>query len=1458
MESASVGNDGCAYRSRGYQLEMLEASRKENIIVAMDTGSGKTHIAILRIIDELERSDSGDKLIWFLAPTVALCLQQHQVISSQILSVKTKVLTGLDNVDRWTDQIIWDKVLRDVRVVVSTYAVLADALSHGFVQMSRLGLLIFDEAHHCMRGHPANKIMQNHYNRSLLMLGPDAVPRILGLTASPVVRSSANELQVIESNLNAVCKTPRVHRTELLENTHRPNLVRVDYLPGEKDDYGKESRLLGHLMRCCGAYEIEDDPWIESLRAKRKTAALEEALRTGKTFCREQLRTFQDRSRHIYEELGGWAADFFIGASIDQLRRSLEDTTDDMSLLDRMERVYLLELLLPMPELGSFEENTHVSPKLGVLLDVLEKMDRPEFSGLLFAKQRATVAVLARLLSQHPRTRDRFQCAADMQLDTLEEFRAGRKNLIVATDVLEEGIDISACSLVICYDRPANLKSFVQRRGRARHRESTYVVMISAEDDAMSLQKWQNLEQAMIKAYQDDERHRQVAVDQEAVEESVNESLWVSKTNALLTADGAIQHLLHFCDVLPKAEYADNRPMFGFQTNSDGLVWGEVILPNSVHPAVRRTVGNSWWRTERAARKEAAFQAYKALYAYGLVNDNLLPLTRKPELRFTEQPNLPSIIDAAGQYDPYVELALGRTSGRLCQSRIEVYRNGVIDDNFRVSLVVPRMTALPAPITLYWDLETTLVLVFEPQISDFVPTAEILKHMETTTAIYLQAPSSRRLGEEHDFVTLFIPDIPHEQLGQWIAQYGGNEPAMEVYARDPTSPPVGIVRDYSKYGEPRKFDRWIVPEQVSKSSPVEIECSPLPRRRNLLQVRTMLLAQEAEAEPPKKSCNIPAAACVVDKLPMRQGLFGLFVSAILDRLEAILVAHRLNNTVLKGVGMQNIRHVLTAISAPIAQGSTNYQRFEFFGDSVLKFTVSCQLFFRNPNWHEGYLSESRDKLIQNSNLARTALDNGIDSFVLASRFTPRRWAPPLVRNKLEPTPSKRKLSTKVLADVVESLIGAAYVDGGLRRAQICLHRFLPEIDIFTSDVSAAMLPPTSSTSNLIDPHRLAGLLGYTFREPALLTEALTHASCEHDMSTQSYQRLEFLGDAVLDMIVMAVIAAHPVQMDQGPMTLLKHSVVNANLLAFFCMDLNAPDEPNHVPQSSSNGNISTAPVQDQISLWRFLRSHGPSIPAARAACIERYQLLRDDINHALKHAKEYPWELFARLRPDKFLSDIIESTIGAMFVDSGGNLDVCHAFVERIGLLWYIQRAVADGVNVVHPRNIAQDMIKGVGFLVFKRKRIEAKGVPATYRCTAAVNKAEIAAVEGCASAEEAEVKVALAAIEATCYRLFLFARTDHNTLLNALNRRGIRLLLRHRLPSSRSWRRILAETMEHLCCLALNTIPGFAAAAAPAAQLFRRLDSRGCLAVHKTALAADHNHPITRLGFIFSQQDVQ
>ncbi|KAJ5657241.1 uncharacterized protein N7484_000890 [Penicillium longicatenatum] len=1353
-----------AYRPRGYQLEMLEASLKQNIIVAMDTGSGKTQIAILRIMAELEKGVPG-KLVWFLAPTVALCLQQHDAIASQIPSVKTRTLTGFDNVDRWTEQSTWNTALQEVRVVVSTHAVLADALSHGFVRMPQLALMVFDEAHHCMRRHPANKIMQNHYHPTLFKFGRQAVPRILGLTASPIVRSNSNELQNIEANLDAVCKTPRTHRKELLAHVHQPRLERVTYIPSETEDIGAASHMLQQLILCVQSYDVGSDPYIQMLRKQPETKVEAEIVAaSGKTYCAEQLNKFLEQSWHIYEELGGCATDFFIDACISQLRNSTISEME-MSELNREERAYILQVLAPIWVPAEVTDDANPMPlfssKFETLLQFLLKMDHSEFSGLIFVRRRITVSVLTAILSNHPSTKQRFRCAAyvgwsnnggresigdllsrDIQKDTLTEFREGIKNIIVATDVLEESLDVSRCSLVICFDKPSNLKSFVQRRGRARHQESTYAIMTSTDDETLNVQKWQDLERMMVEAYQDDARQRADALALEDIDEDVAEYIDVPSTGARLAAEDALQHLQHFCDLLPRNVDAQSRPLFTFNENSSGFLQGSVTLPSSIHPAVRRAEGKRWWRTERAARQEVAFQAYKALWQYGLVNDNLLPLTKKADLRFGEEKEIPALVECAEQWDPYVELSQAWSSPDVYQTDVEFFRNDCLDEDLMVSIVLPKLVAMPDTIPLYWDPETTLTAKFKSSTPLHSPTIETLHLIREITGIYFQAPSSRLQHPDRDYVVLFMPTVPLDQLQEWKNTNGGTEMLMEHYERDASNKPVGIIRDTAKYSEPRLFRKWIHSEEGTKIR-VDTECQSIPRRRNFLQPRTAAEASE-DGEGLVKLYVIPAAGCTVDKLPARKSMFGLLISAILDRLEATMVAKRLNDTILKGVGIQNLGHVLTAITTPIAQASTDYQLYEFFGDSVLKFTVACQLFFRQPTWHEGYLSESRDKVVQNKHLAYAALSTGLDSFILAKRFTPKKWTAPFISRKLiEPAESpQRTLSSKVLADVVEALIGAAFLDGGIRKAQACLHRFVPEIDIFTSDALSYVTPIPRGESNLIDTDSLASVIGYKFKDASLLTEALTHPSCEHDTTTQSYQRIEYLGDAVLDMLIIPLLAAHQGKTSQGKMTLTKHSVVNANLLAFFCMGLSGTQNslytkhPNMICDSKG------------VYLWRYLRFNGPTINPAREACLARFDGLRDEITAKIQHGDEYPWEPLTRLRPDKFMSDIMESVLGAIFIDSGGDLDQCRQFMERAGLLPYVRRILTDDVDVVHPRNAAQSLVRFEGNLVFKSRRVEKKGVPATYQCQAILNKEEIALVEGCGSSEEAEVRVAYMVIE--------------------------------------------------------------------------------------------------------------
>lgn len=70
-------------------------------------------------------------------------------------------------------------------------------------------------------------------------------------------------------------------------------------------------------------------------------------------------------------------------------------------------------------------------------------------------------------------------------------FKAGLSNCIVATDVVDEGIDVPNCTLIIRYDMPMDFRGYVQSKGRARHSSSQYMVLMQKDDSAF-LQRYES------------------------------------------------------------------------------------------------------------------------------------------------------------------------------------------------------------------------------------------------------------------------------------------------------------------------------------------------------------------------------------------------------------------------------------------------------------------------------------------------------------------------------------------------------------------------------------------------------------------------------------------------------------------------------------------------------------------------------------------------------------------------------------------------------------------------------------------------------------------------------------------------------------------------------------------------------------------------------------------------------
>lgn len=162
---------------REYQLELFELATKQNTIAVLDTGSGKTLIAVLLlrwIIDqELERRAKGDapKISFFLVQSVTLVYQQYSVLETNldhrvgnrleflnIVCANRRVhpqiarVCGADNTDNWNKE-KWSKLFSENKVIVCTAEILNQCLSHSYITMKQINLLIFDEAHHAKKNH---------------------------------------------------------------------------------------------------------------------------------------------------------------------------------------------------------------------------------------------------------------------------------------------------------------------------------------------------------------------------------------------------------------------------------------------------------------------------------------------------------------------------------------------------------------------------------------------------------------------------------------------------------------------------------------------------------------------------------------------------------------------------------------------------------------------------------------------------------------------------------------------------------------------------------------------------------------------------------------------------------------------------------------------------------------------------------------------------------------------------------------------------------------------------------------------------------------------------------------------------------------------------------------------------------------------------------------------------------
>ena len=276
----------------------------------------------------------------------------------------------------------------------------------------------------------------------------------------------------------------------------------------------------------------------------------------------------------------------------------------------------------------------------------------------------------------------------------------------------------------------------------------------------------------------------------------------------------------------------------------------------------------------------------------------------------------------------------------------------------------------------------------------------------------------------------------------------------------------------------------------------------------------------------------------------------------------------------------------------------------------------------------------------------------------------------------------------VLADVVESLIGSAYLHGGFSLGYECIKFF--DLGLKWEPLPVRIEQVLSRVGVELDsyPPQLGyveRMIGYTFKRKLLLIEALTHASYRQDNHTPSYERLEFLGDSVLDMIVTDYLYHAPGKnYSPGHMHLRKSALVNGHLLAYICLRMSCSVDT-FMPRANSQGLVEEIVDTEDIHLWKCMLHSSPKILEDQQNAATRFRLRREEIEELLTTGTIFPWASLTRLQAPKFFSDMVESIIGATYLDSQGDVPVVRKILHNLGIMPILERVVSDDIDVLHP-----------------------------------------------------------------------------------------------------------------------------------------------------------------------------
>jgi len=479
---------------RDYQLKIAQACASKNSLVVLPTGLGKTIIGVYVAAKTLEQFPPKSKVI-VLAPTRPL-INQHYDSFRSLMTIPEEqfvVLTGKIPPEKRID------FFRENQIVFYTPQTLRNDLTNRKYTLESVCLIIFDEAHHASGDYAYTLIADEYVDQN-----PEGT--ILGLTASP---------GATKEKIRVLCKNLHIPQENIHTRTRKDVDVKTYLKPM---DVYKISVNLTKLME--EVYIAIQSLLEERLQYLSQLGFLSVKADNlyAKIIRKDLLKLNTELVRIVQgdgDKMGVYSAlsvnaqglilfhmiELIEQQGLDVLLIYLTKVKQDARKKNSSKAVKILasdhrinQIFIKLKKNEDYYPEKLVHPKFYLLekLLVQEFKNNPPSRVLVFVKLRDSVKNItnklklngknlikpARFVGQSTKSKDDKGLSQKKQLEILKQFKQGQYNVLISTNVGEEGLDIAECDLVIFYDVVASEIRFIQRKGRtARHREGKVIIL---------------------------------------------------------------------------------------------------------------------------------------------------------------------------------------------------------------------------------------------------------------------------------------------------------------------------------------------------------------------------------------------------------------------------------------------------------------------------------------------------------------------------------------------------------------------------------------------------------------------------------------------------------------------------------------------------------------------------------------------------------------------------------------------------------------------------------------------------------------------------------------------------------------------------------------------------------------------------------------------------------------------